>query len=393
MKGITFLTSEITNSPNNPIFDFIQKLNEGLFGMITTLISNIGVILPIILFFVLLICFLGTFKSKTKRISKLLLYEFIKNKKYIEGLFVELNNTKEYLRYFIYGKKWKIRIIHKYNALFNDEYGKHLKLIFGDKINLTLNKHQNLTRISDIISETLDLIQKVNSRQIQCSEEFRDTEILFEIHGRHYIERLNELKLYIEFSKKRSIVLTGSAGNGKTNILCNFVEMLINKKDICIFLNSSNVEDDIENYFRNQLSTLNLTKNKWFDIFWIIENIICFIRRKYIYIVIDAINENGNEEFYKSLPKFINKILKYPMVKIITSCRSEYFDLKFRKVLIEQINYPVLCYDILQGTYSSVAKERLYDNYCKAFNFNGTVAQEVKEKLFNQLLLMRMFLK
>ena len=58
---------------------------------------------------------------------------------------------------------------------------------------------------------------------------------------------------------------------------------------------------------------------------------------------------------------------------------------------MDEVASDVYCYDIMSETYSSVAKERMYRNYRSAFNFTGEVSQEAKDKLFQQLLLMRMF--
>ena len=48
-------------------------------------------------------------------------------------------------------------------------------------------------------------------------------------------------------------------------------------------------------------------------------------------------------------------------------------------------------YDIMKEEYSYVAKKRLYENYKKAFNYSGELSEASKEKLYSQLLLMRMF--
>ena len=39
------------------------------------------------------------------------------------AFFVELNNSKEVLRYFVYGKKWRKRLIKNFNYVYDNSYG------------------------------------------------------------------------------------------------------------------------------------------------------------------------------------------------------------------------------------------------------------------------------
>ena len=53
--------------------------------------------------------------------------KLIQDGKYIPGVFVELNNSKEVLRYFVYGKKWRKRLIKNFNYVYDNSYGEILK--------------------------------------------------------------------------------------------------------------------------------------------------------------------------------------------------------------------------------------------------------------------------
>ena len=58
------------------------------------------------------------FKKKTQKVIQNTITSLKKSKKYIPKLFVELNDIKETLRYFIYSKTWKKRIINDFNLIY-----------------------------------------------------------------------------------------------------------------------------------------------------------------------------------------------------------------------------------------------------------------------------------
>ena len=104
----------------------------------------------------------------------------------------------------------------------------------------------------------------------------------------------------------------------------------------------------------------------------------------------DAINENDNLKFLESLSDSLEQLLKNRNVRVILSCRSEYYDLKYKKYLFkESSNISVSFLDLQEENYSYEARERLIANYARHYNFKGELSEEVKEKAIKQLLLVR----
>lgn len=368
---------------------FFEKMNDGLFGNIAEFISNCLIYWPFLVFVLVLFVFLFTFKKRTENVSKNIINTLEKNGKYIKGVFVELNDTKELLRYFMHGGRWKKRIIADYNNLFDDKNGRTLKEIYKNYgVAFKISKTASIKKVYEEINSTLELMRKIRKRECEAPENYKDTAMLFEVFGYRYIEKLEKLQTRTEFAKNKYIILTGSAGNGKTNLLCNLVETMIKNKKICVFYNVKDINQNMCVYFENSLMPC---KNKYFKVYWSIQHFLCVLLNRSMYIVIDAINESRSWEFLESLSDFINKILKYRKVKIIVSCRSEYFDLKYKNILVDGVDEVVYCYDIMKEEYSYVAKKKMYENYKKTFNYSGELSEVEKEKLYNQLLLMRMF--
>lgn len=389
LNSLMATVSDMEVTESTGIQKLLDAVNKGIIGSVAEFIGNISILFPILVFLGVLIIFLFTFRHRANKLSRTLINLLSKNGKYIKGLFVELNDAKELTRYFSHGRKWKKRIIADYNRLFDDENGRRLNEIFkGRELPFHLRKATTIDELYSSIDRMIDLMRKFRKREVSVSDEHQKTAMLFEVYGYHYIEKLEKLKMRTEFIRNRYIVLTGSAGNGKTNLLCSLAELLIDTNKICIFMNSKEVKTSFDDYVKEKLSVI---KPEYFSIYWYIQNLLCMLFNKTIYIVIDAINENEAQEFVESLPGFINNMLKYHSVKIMVSCRSEYFDLKYKEILVDKIEEKVLCYDILNEEYSFVAKERMYENYKNAFNYSGHVSLEVKEKLYQQLLLMRMF--
>lgn len=108
----------ISNDSSN-IIDIFNRIIETLQN---TIYFNCFLLAIILIF--LSIFFI---RSKANKYTERQLSSLKKNGKYIPGVFVELNDSKEVLRYFLYGKKWKHRLICKFNHIYNNSYGDILK--------------------------------------------------------------------------------------------------------------------------------------------------------------------------------------------------------------------------------------------------------------------------
>lgn len=368
----------------------LDQFNQSTIGSIAETIDKILNLWPIVVFFLALFLLLLTFKSKVTKDSEKYIDQLSNNRKYIRGLFVELNDTKELLRYFMHGKGWRNRIIQDYNALFDDDgYGRLLREVYSEQdMIFKIKRNCSIEKVCDTISNTLDFMSKVHSKEIKGSKGYEDSEVVFHYSDHGYIKKLETLKSKAEFARNKYIVLTGSAGNGKTNLLCNIAELLVESGRICLFMNAKDITTDVQTYFENKFRIFN---QNIFSVYWPLQQLLCWLFNRTVYIIVDAINENDRKEFCESLPNFLTQMLKYKKIKIIVACRSEYFELRYKKFLLEEVDAEVYQYDIMKESYSDVAKKRMLENYKKKFNFQGNYSNEVEAKLCQQLLLMRVF--
>ena len=89
---------------------------------------------------------------------------------------------------------------------------------------------------------------------VKSDDDYKESMVLFEVISYPYTEALENLLQYSKASDTKYFVLTGSAGNGKTNLLCSISELLINLKEAVVFLNSRDIHGDIWEFICYQLN-------------------------------------------------------------------------------------------------------------------------------------------
>lgn len=335
-------------------------------------------------------------KRKINSITKETISTLINNKKYVPGLFVELNESKECLRYLFYKNKWKHRIVAEFNALFHDYYGTLLKELFSNRdIVFKLSNNLNINEIINLMTKTKNSLKLLQQGKIKIPERYSKSAQMFQTFSnvyRIYSEVIDDLIKKAHFIKARYIILTGSAGNGKTNLLCSFSEFLIKHNKRCVFINGKDIKISVEEHFWAQIGFPKiLTKS---------ETTFCIFKYLFwkllslglpLYILIDAVNENDSKQVLETYRDFLGTVLHKRNTYIIVTCRSEYFEARFRKHLVDDLDISPVIEDIVEEPYSSVAVDRLFDNYADAFNYHSKLTYQVKEHLSKQLLLTRIF--
>ena len=317
--------------------------------------------------------------------------KLIQDGKYIPGVFVELNNSKEVLRYFVYGKKWRKRLIKNFNYVYDNSYGEILKKACDNQnVCFRLNRMASTKKILETVNSAYEFHNNFRNSGIEFKQDYKESQILFEIIQYPYNEILGSLLKYSKVANGKYLILTGSAGNGKTNLLCSISELLVNLKQTTIFLNAREIEGDILDFIFDELGLPDLYK-KHKEIYLYLVNLLLTVQNKFLFIIVDAINENDSDGFGNQISAFINKIADYSRAKIVVSCRNEYYKERFRKYLVEKVNIPVFEFDLKEQHYTSTAINRIIKTYSNHFNYSGNISLAVKSVLSEQLLLLRIF--
>ena len=364
----------------------INSLSE-----ISDIMQNLWWLVLLIFMVLVLIVSLFSIRRKANKYTNKQINHLIKDGKYIPGVFVELNESKEILRYFIYSKKWKKRLIGSYNFVYDNAYGDILrKACDNTSICFRLKRKASQKEVMDAVNEAYELHDNFRKSDVEFKSDYKESQVLFEILHYPYTEALGSLVQYCKAANGKYLILTGSAGNGKTNLLCSISELLINLREVAIFLNSRDIEGDILNFLFSELGLPDLyMKHK--ESYLYLVNLLLTIQHKHLFIIVDAINENDSNGFGNRIATFINKITGYSRVKVIVSCRNEYYKELFRECLVEKVDIPAFEFDLKEQHYTFAAINKIIRAYSEFFNYSGKISLTVRNMLSEQLLLLRIF--
>lgn len=390
---MVYVWATITSQPITENTDSGSDLSNAIhtFNDIATTFQNIWWVVSLIVLIVIAIYSIFTVQRKSIKYTEKQLSNLKANGKYIPGLFVELNESKDVLRFFLFGKKWRKRIISKYNFIYDNYYGQILKNGNTESgIAFHLKRWASLATIEKAIESAIDYHERFEKRGVKLKEEYAESEPIFELSRLRYTEALGELQHFVKAANSNYLVLTGSAGNGKTNLLCSIAELAIKIKEPVLFLNSRDIDKEIDDHILESLNALN-TWQKHKNIYFRFVNLILWIKRKHLLILIDAVNENDKPKFCERISFFINEQEKYNRFKIITSCRSEYYKERFQNYISDSIRQRHLVYDVRDGIYPEAAIRRIIKRYRNYFRYSGHISDGALHVLCEHLLLLRIF--
>lgn len=279
------------------------QIQKSTWQIFIDFIGQAQTIYSLIIFACVLLVFVGClilFRYNVNKLSKAQINVFKDNKKYIPQLYVELNNNMEKLRYFFFSTHWKKRIIREYNLLFRGHIGKKIKQVCKHEINYHIGYFSTINQIEKTLIQTRDVLE--NYRQNHKDKEGQLGDLVHFVGSITYscVRVVSELLDDVAKIKSKNLILIGSAGNGKTNLLCRATELLIKNKYPCLLINSRDVDETVKGHIIKVLPLFWKSKNHpmWF---LFIVNILLRLRNKYFFIIIDAINENDNEKFKSSI--------------------------------------------------------------------------------------------
>lgn len=370
-------TTQNTTPSFTDVLDFI--------GNFDTICGIISVAIIVVLFVWLLL----TFRKKINKSTKKQVDFFISDGKYIPQIYIELSEAMEYLRYFTYSNKWKKRIIRCYNTVFKGYDGKVILKTLNTNIKSKLFLLQKTETIKSKISKAHNELENIRTYKTKAEDDNR--EAFFHMRQLIYYrtDALKQCELLIDLIKAKNLIVIGSAGNGKTNLLCRLSEMLIKIKLPCLLINARDINTNCSDYIVNKLPFVKKIHNHS-ALFLRIYDCLLFLRRKHFFIIIDAINENDRDAFVESLGSLLDDFSKYKRIKFILSCRSEYFDSRYSQYFNSCESQPYkLKLDEIH--YDERAKEKIFSVYSEYYNMHTHLPKYIKDRLLNSLLLMRIF--
>ena len=340
-----------------------------------------------------------------------------RTKKYIPSVFVETSGTKEEMRYFANPMFFYRKIDDDIRRIDLTHFNELLGMAKIDPMvdNLseisTLEAPNSLTELRARLirqSTVLEAIQEHispfswygdHAARFEPSgysagywEVFR---ISIESSGSGVFSSHEKVSKKIGIAQAKIFLVTGMAGQGKTNFICDLIENQFRAFEVpTIFIPARSLND-----YPGPNRILSYVKNNRFapdvaslhDLFTLLNNVAEECQKPFV-IAIDGINEVGDlDGFGAELRVFLEALCQYDSVKTIITCRSEFFDHKFSGVFEPQFSDHLYRVQDLRNEMSDDNKSRLLGTYLRHFQIKAKLSKHAKEFLKNDLILLRIF--
>lgn len=340
-----------------------------------------------------------------------------RTKKYIPSVFVETSETKEEMRYFANPMFFYRKIdddLRRINlGLFNEllEMAKITTMVDNLQEITTIEAPNNLSELQTRFNQQTALLETIkgdispfswygdSAEQFSPSGNSVDYWKVFSYNiqssGSGIFRSLDKAINKISIAKSKIFLVTGMAGQGKTNFVCDLIENQFRAFEIpTIFIPARSLND-----YPGPNRILSYIKNNRFapdtdslhDLFTLLNNVANEFRKPFV-IVIDGINEIGDlNGFVAELRVFLEALCQYDFVKIILTCRTEFFDHKFAGVFEPQFSDHLYRVKDLRSEMSEENKARLLNAYFRHFQIEARFSRHAKEFLKNDLILLRIY--
>ena len=340
-----------------------------------------------------------------------------KTKKYIPSIFVETSETKEEMRYFanpmfFYRKidddLRRIDLVH-FNAL--------LGMAKIAPLNDNLRAVTNLEAPSGLLALEKRLAQQASALKATLShvspfsyygertERFSPSDYStgYWTVFRHSIESnasgvyrsLEKIAKKIEISQAKIFLVTGMAGQGKTNFVCDLIENQFRVFEVpTIFipgrlLNDHPSPNRILSYITNNRFAPDV--RNLHELLKLLNDVAREYQKPFV-IAIDGINEVSDlSGFGAELAVFLEAMSQYDFIKVIITCRNEFFEQKFADVFEPQFTNYIYRVHNLRSEMSAHNKSQLLDAYLRHFRIEARLSKAATAFLENDLILLRIF--
>jgi hypothetical protein len=213
----------------------------------------------------------------------------------------------------------------------------------------------------------------------------------------HVVTRyLDELLDDLAMITSDVFLIVSRAGQGKTNFVCDFVETVLLPRDIpCIFftgrelkaVSPSDLPRAIVQHLVDQPGEHCLTEV-------LIEmDAVCRRANAPLTVIIDGLNEHSNiPAFAKAVERLVESLLPSGLVRVILTCREEYFDRRFNNLITASFASRTRTIRELHRSISEQGKRRMVAGYFDFFKIACPhMSETVAKKLENDPLLLRLF--
>ena len=202
--------------------------------------------------------------------------------------------------------------------------------------------------------------------------------------------RFGKQNEHLDYVAGKLLLVTTVAGQGKTNLVCDIVDKVLLTRHIpFVYLNGYEIKpDDIGKSFAEMM--LPGTGGSFDKAIKEVATY-CKYKRCPVIFIIDGLNENPQPDVFASnLEVFLELVMQYDCVKVLMTCRTEYYKERFA-TLDEAFRGRMLKIEDLNVHFNDVEKQKLLQNYLTYFNIKASIHHYIEDALCDNLLLLRIF--
>ncbi|MBF9052397.1 SMEK domain-containing protein [Roseobacter sp. HKCCD9010] len=340
-----------------------------------------------------------------------------RSKKYIPSVFVETTKTKEEMRYFGNPLFFCEKIDDGLAAFNLVEYNRILQLSHMEPIDFDLaatvaSPYPNtIPELFARLETQREAIFQMKAHLLPYTHEGK-AEKTFGSHdylsgywevfrhsltygGMGLVRSLEDIQKRVELANAKIFLITGMAGQGKTNFICDLVENQFRKFEVpTIFIPARRLNDypgpnRLLSYIANNRYSPEFGDPH--ELLQLLNAVAADFGKPFI-IAIDGINEVGDlDGFVSELRVFLEALCQYDYIKVIISCRSEFFDHKFSGLFEPQFSEFLHRVPDLRSKMSDENKLQLLAAYLGHFKIRGHLSNYAKRVLQDDLILLRIF--
>jgi hypothetical protein len=340
-----------------------------------------------------------------------------RTKKYIPSVFVEISETKEEMRYFANPMFFYRKIDDDLRRIDLAHFNELLCMAKIEPVadNLceitTLEAPNSLSELRARLVQQSTALEAIQEHVSPFSwygdraERFAPSDYLtgywevfrhsIQSNGSGVFRSLEKVSKKIGIAQAKIFLVTGMAGQGKTNFVCDLIENQFRAFEVpTIFIPARSLNDypgpnRILSYIRNNRFAPDVPNLH--DLFTLLNNVAEECQKPFV-IAIDGINEVGDlDGFVAELRVFLEALCQYDFVKIVITCRSEFFDHKFAGVFEPQFADHLYRVKDLRSEMSDDNKSRLLCAYLRHFQIKASFSRHATKFLENDFILLRIF--
>lgn len=339
-----------------------------------------------------------------------------KTKKYIPEVFTELTDIKDISRRYADPVLFLKKTIEELNSINTDRINKFLMKYNLETINFKYNSplihnmqlenlHILIDEIRIFVDDKLEWLKRYQNqgRTKELDNNYSDIQKYayswekYEFESAFkYILKLEKIKESLVVLNSKILIVTSAAGHGKTNYLCDFMENVISKREVpgLLFFGKDFTVDDGNNAGLDIFLKIGYTSSSKTS-----QEVLSYFSSNFLssnkpfVIAIDGINEQKDyKSFSGKLQMLINSLIQFDFIKIIITCRSEYFRMRYNDLLTSHFSNKIFLKEDYDSRIITFNRNRLYDAYSEYFHYHiGNMSDNIWNKLTEDPLFLRIF--